>query len=117
MRRSRPVKPRLISDALLRAWRLPDAPAEGSKEARGRALIIAGAVEMPGAAILASTAALRAGAGKVRVAIAEPAAVALATALPELFVVGIAEGRERNASLDAIIDSAQASDAVLIARS
>jgi NAD(P)H-hydrate repair Nnr-like enzyme with NAD(P)H-hydrate dehydratase domain len=85
---------------------LPQPAAEGSKEARGRVLIIAGAVEMPGAAILASTAALRAGAGKVRVATAEAAAMSVATAVPELFVIGISE-TARDENLAAIVDSAR----------
>ena len=92
---------------------MPQPAAEGSKEARGRVLIIAGAVEMPGAAILASTAALRAGAGKVRVATAEAAAMSVATAVPELFVIGISEAR-RDRSLAAILESAENSDVVLI---
>jgi hydroxyethylthiazole kinase-like uncharacterized protein yjeF len=78
-------------------------------------LIIAGAIEMPGAAILASTAALRAGCGKVRVAIAEAAAIAVGIAVPELFVLPIAAtGRRRRDSLDRVIDSAAKADAVLI---
>jgi hydroxyethylthiazole kinase-like uncharacterized protein yjeF len=77
-------------------------------------LIIAGAVEMPGAAILASTAALRAGAGKVRVATDERAAMSVATAVPELFVIGIAEGARRKKSLQAVIDSAENTDVVLV---
>ena len=113
MFRSRPDKPRVLSDALLRRWRLPQPAEGGSKEARGRVLVIAGAVEMPGAAILASTAALRAGAGKVRVATAEAAAMSVATAVPELFVIGISETR-RDESLGAIVESAKNTDVVLI---
>jgi hydroxyethylthiazole kinase-like uncharacterized protein yjeF len=93
---------------------LPPPAKEGSKEGRGRALIIAGAVEMPGAAILASTAALRAGAGKVRVATAEIVALAVGAAVPELFVLGIAEGRRRKESLRGIVDSAKKTNAVLV---
>jgi hydroxyethylthiazole kinase-like uncharacterized protein yjeF len=103
----------VLSDAVLRGWLLPAPASEGSKEARGRVLIIAGATEMPGAAILASTAALRAGAGKVRVATAEPAAMAVATAVPELFVIGVGEQR-RDESLAAILESAENTDVVLI---
>src|SRR3954469_13168678 len=115
MRRSPRDKPRLVTDGLLRNWRLPEPTEEGSKEQRGRVLIIAGAVEMPGAAILASTAALRAGCGKVRTAIAEPAALGLGCAVPEVFVLPIATtGRRRNATLRAVIDSAAKADAVLI---
>jgi hydroxyethylthiazole kinase-like uncharacterized protein yjeF len=57
---------------------------------------------------------LRAGAGKVRVAIAEAAALHVATAVPELFVLGIAEGKRRGETLGALIDSAEKADAVLI---
>lgn len=114
MPRSPRAKPRLITDALLRRWPLPGPVEGGSKEERGRALIIAGAVEMPGAAILASTVALRAGAGKVRVATAEAAALAVGATVPELFVLGIAEGKKRAASLKAILDSAENADAVVI---
>jgi ADP-dependent NAD(P)H-hydrate dehydratase len=114
MPRSPRAKPRLITDALLRGWPLPSPAKGGSKEERGRALIIAGAVEMPGAAILAGTAALRAGAGKARVATAEAAALAVGAAVPELFVLGIAEGKRRASSLNAILHSAMEADAVLI---
>ena len=115
MSQSRRGKPRVLTDAVLRRWPLPALPTEGSKEARGRVLIIAGAVEMPGAAILASTAALRAGAGKVRVATAEAAAMSVATAVPELFVIGIAEGtQQRKKSLRAVVESAEKTDVVLI---
>jgi hydroxyethylthiazole kinase-like uncharacterized protein yjeF len=69
---------------------------------------------MPGAAILASTAALRAGAGKVRVAIDEAAALHVGTAVPELFVLGIAKGKTRDETLRAIADSAAKATAVLI---
>src|SRR4051794_32108387 len=112
MRRLPRDSPRLITDAVLRNWPLPEPAAEGSKEARGRALIIAGAVEMPGAAILASTAALRAGAGKVRVAAAAGGALAIAAAVPELFVQGIADGGAREESLRAVLESAKKTDAI-----
>lgn len=114
MRLSPRDKPQVLTPALMRRWRLPQPAQEGSKEERGRALIIAGATEMPGAAMLAATAALRAGAGKVRVAIAEPAMFALATTVPELFVQGIAEGARRNESLRAVLESARNTDVVLI---
>lgn len=114
MRRSPRDKPQVITDALLRRWRLPRPAQEGSKEERGRVLIIAGAAEMRGAAILASTAALRAGAGKVRVATPQAAAFAVATAVPELFVQSIADGAERERSLRAVLESARNTNAVLI---
>jgi len=41
---------------------------DGDKEQRGHVLILGGSREMPGAVILAATAALRAGAGKLTIA-------------------------------------------------
>ena len=106
-------KPLRITGALLRRWRLP--ALAGDKAARGQVLVIGGAMEMPGGAILASTAALRAGAGVVQVATAEAVALAVATAVPELFVVGMAEGgKRRKESLRAVIDLAKLADVVLI---
>lgn len=106
-------QPQRITPALLHNWPLP--VLEGAKAERGQVLVIAGGVEMPGGAILASTAALRAGAGVVQVATAEPAALAVATAAPELFVVGIAgEGKGRQESLRAVVELAKLADVVLI---
>jgi ADP-dependent NAD(P)H-hydrate dehydratase len=56
----------LTSD-VLRQMPLPD-PREGDKKARGDVLVIGGSVQVPGAPLLAGTAALRAGAGRLRVA-------------------------------------------------
>lgn len=85
------AQPVRLDEAVLRAWPLPALDAACDKEARGRVLIVAGSGEIPGAARLAATAALRAGAGKVVVATAEPVAVALAVAMPELRVIGLPE--------------------------
>jgi len=54
-------------------------------------LIVGGARVMPGAVILAATAALRAGAGKLQIATAESVAVALGAAIPEAYVLGLPE--------------------------
>ncbi|TNC13522.1 NAD(P)H-hydrate dehydratase [Methylobacterium terricola] len=80
-----------IDAGALRGRPLPD-PAGGSKEARGSALVIAGSVEVPGAAILAGTAALRAGAGKLQMSIAAGTAPHAALAVPEALVVRLPEG-------------------------
>ncbi len=55
--------PATITPRLLRRWPLPQPGDEADKEERGRILVVGGAPEMPGAVILAATAALRAGAG------------------------------------------------------
>jgi ADP-dependent NAD(P)H-hydrate dehydratase len=86
------IAPRTLAldEAALRGWPLPQANG-GDKEARGRVLIVAGSSEIPGAAVLAATAALRAGAGKVT--IATPASIArpLAFAVPEARVIALQE--------------------------
>jgi hydroxyethylthiazole kinase-like uncharacterized protein yjeF len=58
--------------------------AEGNKGDYGHALIVAGAVGKTGAAVLASWAALRVGAGLVTVAIPEPALPVVASHTPEV---------------------------------
>ena len=55
---------------VLRAWPLPAISDAADKEERGGILIVAGSREIPGAALLAGTAALRAGAGKLVIATA-----------------------------------------------
>lgn len=84
---------RTMDAALLKRWPLPDPRACGSKEERGRILVIGGSVQVPGAALLAGIAALRAGAGKLQVATAAPAALPLAIALPEAKVMGLPADR------------------------
>lgn len=66
---------------LLQSFPLPRLPAESDKEDRGQALIVAGSREVPGAAILAAVAALRAGAGKLQVVTDPDVAVPIAIAL------------------------------------
>lgn len=80
-----------LDDAALRAWPLPQPDREGDKVARGRTLIVGGSPELPGAVILAATAALRAGAGKVMVATAASIAQAVAVAVPEARVLALPE--------------------------
>lgn len=64
---------------------------DGDKETKGRILVVAGSRDVPGAALLAATAAMRAGAGKLRIATVESAAMPLAIAMPEAMVFGLAE--------------------------
>ncbi|MDM5177161.1 NAD(P)H-hydrate dehydratase [Massilia sp. DJPM01] len=106
-----------IDSAALRAWPLPMPPAEGDKERRGHVLVLGGSCEMPGAVILAATAALRAGAGKLTIATGASVAQLVALAMPEARVIGLREtadgGFERDAlaELDPLADKI---DAVLI---
>jgi ADP-dependent NAD(P)H-hydrate dehydratase len=82
---------RTVDDALLRGWPLPAAQEDGDKERRGRVVVVAGSREMPGAAVLAATAALRAGAGKLVVATPQSAAPTVAGAVPEARVIPLPE--------------------------
>jgi ADP-dependent NAD(P)H-hydrate dehydratase len=83
--------PVAITRALLRDWPLPVPGGDADKEARGHVLVVAGSREMPGAALLACTAALHAGAGKLTLATAAGVAGPLGVALPEARVIALAE--------------------------
>jgi len=80
-----------INAAALREWPLPQPSFDGDKEVRGHILIVGGSREMPGAVILAATAALRAGAGKLTIATAASVAQLVALAIPESRVIALAE--------------------------
>lgn len=94
--------PLAIDDALLRGWALPDPGGDADKEERGRVLVVAGSREMPGAAVLAGTAALRAGAGKLMVATPASAAPAVALALTEARVIALPEAADGGPLLSGI---------------
>lgn len=94
---------------LLRSMPLPHVPEDGDKEARGRLLVIAGSRELAGAALLAGTAGLRAGAGKLQIGTAPPAAVALGLAVPEARVIAWDEER----GIDALVARAAEAQAVV----
>ncbi len=81
---------RVDADAL-RGWPLPALANDADKEARGRILVIAGSREMPGSAVLAATAALRVGAGKLAMATPRSIATQMAFAMPEARVIGLPE--------------------------
>ena len=75
----------------LRGWPLPHADDASDKEERGQVLVVAGSCEIPGAALLSATAALRAGAGKLTIATAQSVAPGLALLMPEARVIGLPE--------------------------
>ena len=85
--------PTPLDDDALRAWPLPPLDEDADKEARGLVLVIAGSREVPGAALLAATSALRVGAGKLVIATVASAATAIAIAMPEARVLGLPETR------------------------
>src|SRR5688572_26985994 len=86
---------------------LPE-PEEGSdKDERGSVLVVAGSAETPGAALLSGIAALRAGAGKLKIATTGPNCSALGVAVPEAMVIPL-EPRS------AVVEAAGEVDAVLV---
>jgi ADP-dependent NAD(P)H-hydrate dehydratase len=82
----------LTADSL-KAFPLP-VPHEGSKDERGSALVLGGSRAVPGAALLAGVAALRAGAGKLKIATVGSVAAVMGLAVPEAMVVGLPETPE-----------------------
>ena len=107
--------PTPVTPSLLRDWALP-APGE-DKYSRGMVLVIGGGRTTPGAALLAGTAALRAGAGKLMLALAESVAVQVGAALPECGAIGLPETDDGSISgegLDRISSSLLRADTVLI---
>jgi hydroxyethylthiazole kinase-like uncharacterized protein yjeF len=81
---SDPLTPRVLRD-----WPLP--VPDGGKHARGSVLVVGGARATVGAVLLSGVAALRAGAGVLRMAVAGSGAAALGVAVPEASVVGLPE--------------------------
>lgn len=84
-------KPLELTVESLRLWPLPSPDAAGDKESRGQVLVVAGSREMPGAALLAARAALRAGAGKLSMAVPACIAQGLALQIPEARVIALPE--------------------------
>jgi hydroxyethylthiazole kinase-like uncharacterized protein yjeF len=103
-----------VDAGTLRAWPLPMPGGDSDKEQRGHVLILGGSREMPGALILAATAALRAGAGKLTIATGASVAQLVALAIPEARVIGLREtahgsfAREAVAELDPLADQVNA---------
>lgn len=113
--RSDSGSPTLVTPSLLRDWPLP-APGE-DKYSRGSVLVIGGARATPGAALLAGAAALRAGAGKLTLAVAESVAVQVGVALPECGAMGLPEtssGSVTGEGLDRISSYLDRADAILV---
>ena len=106
-----------ITREFLLAHPLPEPEKEGDKQARGRVLVIAGSVEIPGAALLAGLGSLRAGAGILQIATCRSNAGHLGMAMPEAMVIRCDEtnaGGIDPASAERLIELGADCDAVLI---
>ena len=89
---------------------------DGDKETKGRILVIAGSRQVPGAALLTATAAMRAGAGKLRIATVESVAPQLGMMMPEAMVIGVDEddrGGFAASAVKRIAEDAASVDAVV----
>jgi ADP-dependent NAD(P)H-hydrate dehydratase len=105
----------LVDPALLRDWPLPEPGSD--KEERGRLVVVGGSRDTPGAGLLAAEAAMRVGAGKVRLLTARSCAPSLAVTAPELMVTGLAEDASGNldpAEASHVTECAQGCTAVLM---
>ena len=78
---------------LLESFPLPELP-DGDKNERGRLLIIAGQRSLPGAALLCAQAAMRAGAGSLKIATVQSVAANVGIAVPESRTIGLAEAED-----------------------
>jgi ADP-dependent NAD(P)H-hydrate dehydratase len=108
-------EPRVITPRLLREWPLPDP--QGGKESRGTVLVVGGSRFTPGAVLLAGVAALRAGAGRLQLAVTTTTAAALSIAVPEAKVVGLPETDDGSASGDVpqhVLDLAAEADVIAV---
>lgn len=104
-----------VTPGLLREWGLPSST--GSKYERGRVLVLGGAARTPGAVELAGLAALRVGAGQLKLVVAESVAAPLAVAVPEASVIGLAQNARGSVLADdltPILDDLASADAVLV---
>jgi ADP-dependent NAD(P)H-hydrate dehydratase len=104
-----------VTPTLLRGWPLPGGGS--GKDDRGSVLVVGGARKTPGAALLAGVAALRSGAGRLTLAVAESTAVQLAVGFPESGVVGLPEtahGSVKGSAASLLADEAGAADAILV---
>ena len=73
---------------------LPRHDEDKDKDSRGKVLIVAGSDRTPGAALLAGTAAVRVGAGKLQIATAHENQTAIGVHVPEALVFDLADTKQ-----------------------
>lgn len=104
-----------VTPRMLREWRLPEPGS--SKYERGRIVVVGGSVHSPGAAQLCGLAAMRVGAGRLTLGVADAAAVGLAVVTPEAGVYGLAtsdSGSVRGTDLSVLASELEKADAVVV---
>ena len=95
------ARPVALTRGELQKHPLPS-PKADDKDDKGRILIVAGSVEVPGAALLSGLGAMRAGAGKLQIATSKGAAAALGVSIPEARIIAFAEGRDGGIARSAV---------------
>lgn len=113
--RASSVRSQALTASLLRRWPLPSLGGAGSKDDRGRVLVIGGSDELPGSLLLAAEAALRAGAGKLQAATVRTVSATLAVGLPEAKVMALpARAGAIARATTTLLEAARHADAVLV---
>lgn len=106
-----------ITPELLRSMPLPEPAPDADKDARGRVLVVGGSPGLPGAAVLAGLAALRSGAGKLKLAVGRTLALPVGLTVWEALVIGLPETPEGAVSREAaalLVPRLSGCDAVLV---
>lgn len=106
-----------ITAASLRRWPIPSPNGEGDKNTRGLVVCVGGSPTLPGTMVLVGTAALRAGAGVVRIGLPASITTQVGVAVPEALVFGLPTTRSGSLSpraVDTIARYAQDAHAVLL---
>ncbi|WP_433606701.1 NAD(P)H-hydrate dehydratase [Dactylosporangium sp. CA-139114] len=105
----------VITPRVLRDWPLPEPT--GDKHDRGTVLVIGGSRTTPGGVLLAGVAALRAGAGRLQLAVTGSTAAALSIVVPEAKVIGLPETAEGSVSAElprTLLEQVAQADAVAL---
>ena len=111
------TEPTALTSQILIERPLPDPDGATDKNSRGRVLAIAGCASVPGAALLAGTASLRAGAGKIQLAVPRSIGTILGAAFPECGILMLDEteaGEPLATPAEPLTNALKKSDAILI---
>lgn len=105
-----------LDPAWLSAHPLPIPSDDVDKNARGRVLVIGGCLQVPGGIRLTAEAALRGGAGKVRIATVASAVIPIGTTFPEAAMLSLPEGPtgEIDVNADMLAPHLRRCDAVVV---
>lgn len=99
-----------IATTITKLPALPPRPADGHKGMFGRLLVVGGNGEMLGAPVMASTSALRSGAGLVQIAVPKSLLVAALSITPELIGLGLG----KTGGMRRLLEAAAKADAIVV---